>query len=120
MEQTRKEYPIASGSKFVVLSFVRGTNDPPLNDETVGLARQREALRPVTQEEFDHFRKFVGEISKPIAAFGNTMRGPSERGEFPGVPYLDTDGEIKVEENWTRGNTGDLWGDNWEFLFVAL
>ncbi len=118
MKRTRKEYG-ADGHKFVVLGFIRKASDPVLNDEGVESVRVEEKLRPVTQDEFGHFHNLIGDKpAKPIAAFGNIARGPSDSGSLSGVPYLDIDGEVKVEENWTRGNTGDQWNGDWEFVFA--
>ena len=117
MKWTRTEYS-ANGHKFVVLSFDREADDPVLNDKCIETARIEEGLRSVTRDEFNRFRNAVGKKpAKPIAAFGNIARGSSEAG-FTGVPFLDTDGEVRVEENWTRGNTGDLWNGDWEFVFA--
>lgn len=117
VKRTRKEYG-ANGHKFVVLGFDRESGDPTLNDKDVDSARTEEGLRPITRDEFSHFRSLIAtNPTKRIVAFGNTARGSSEAG-FAGVPFLDTDGEVKVEENWTRGNAGDLWNGNWEFVFA--
>lgn len=118
MKRTRKEFS-TDNRKFVVLSFSREAGDPVLNDKAVESARVEEGLRPVTQDEFGHLLSILGENpTKPIAAFGNTSRGPAENGGFSGVPYLDTNGEERVKENWTRGRTADLWDDGWEFVFA--
>lgn len=119
MIHTRKE--MGNSPKFVLLSFTAEEGDSSLNDETVQMAMTEEQLRPVSKDEFKAFCGEVLKEGKPktsIAAFGNTVRGPEDSGSFPGVPYLNINGEIGVNENWTRGNTGDLWGDDWEFVFT--
>lgn len=103
-----------NGHRFVLLVF---TSDEGLNDAAVSFAASKEHLCPVTQAEFGVLLQKVGKPKIRIAAFGNTARGNSEAG-FIGVPFLDTDGSVKVEENWTRGNTGDQWNGSWKFAFV--
>ena len=120
MKYTRKE--VGSAQKFVVLSFEREKDDSVLNDGIVRAAMTTERLRPVSKDEFDTYRRDVLNGRKPktcITAFGNTTRGPADSGSFPGVPYLNTNGKIGVIENWSRGNTGDQWSGEWEFLFAS-
>ncbi len=101
--------------KFVLLNFSSEKDDAPLSDEVI-----RRKLRPVSQKEFRIFcSRIFGLMRKErrIAAFGNIARGPYQYGSFPGVPYINTRNyQVKVLENWTRGD--NEWGDGWEFVFV--
>ena len=122
MKHMRKEV-VGSAQKFVVLSFERENGDFVLNDRIIKEVMIAERLRPVSEDEFCVYRRDVLGDRKPetcIAAFGNTTRGPADSGSFSGIPYLNTHGEIKVNMNWTRGNTGDQWRDGWEFLFAPV
>ena len=105
-------------SQIVLLNFTREDGDQVLDDAMVRSAATEENLRPVSQEEFEAFRQEIGIPETRIAAFGNSASGPRFTGSFPGVPYLNTDGKAAVEENWTRGNTGDQWNGEWKFAFV--
>ena len=119
MKRMRKD--VGTTQKFVLLSFTRDKGEPVLNDAAIRAAMIDERLRPISKDEFIVFYHEVLGGRKPeicIAMFGNTARGPAESGSFAGVPYLNTDGEIEVIQNWTRGNTGDQWDDGWEFLLV--
>lgn len=119
MQRTRKE--VGSTKKFVLLSFTREDGDHALNDSAVQAAMTEERLRKVSQSEFLIYRREVLKGGKPEArtvAFGNLDRGPADTGGFPGVPCINTDGKVEIDENWTRGNTGDLWDYDCEFLFV--
>jgi len=121
MKRTRKD--VGSALKFAVLSFNRADDDEALTDAIVQAAKIEEKLRTVTKIEFDAYRRDVlkdGNPDTPLAAFGAKVRGPEDNGGFVGVPYLDVDGEFKVEEDWTRGNKGDQWNGEWEFLFVPI
>lgn len=111
-----------NNGKQVVLRFAREKGDPTLDDDIIKKTMIDEKLRPVTKTEFeDYCRKVLGKKNPkmPIVMFGNYSRGPSDRGSFAGIMYLDTDGDVKVIENWTRGSSGKDWGDGWEFLLAS-
>jgi len=112
------------GVQFAKLSFAPSSPEEGtkgLNDDIVEKAIERERVRPVTQDQFGIYQHYVLENKPPtkcLVAFGNSGRGPSDRGGFAGVPVLDTDGHVKIIENWTRGGTGHEWDWDNEFLFV--
>jgi hypothetical protein len=120
----RKRREVGKEKKFVILSFVVEESDREgLNDDVVKAAMEEEKLRPVTHKEFwafiDETLPGKRKPKKCVVAFGNLDRGPSESGSFVGVPYLDTDKHVLVQENWMRGHTGKQWDDDWEFVFVS-
>jgi len=101
--------------RFVLLSFTRGKNDTILDDKAVRSAMSAKHLRPLKEEEFQALAAGIGRPGTPIAAFGNAVRGASEA-RFAGVPYIDTDGNVRVIENWTRAD--DRWDWEWRFAFA--
>lgn len=106
--------------RFVILRFEREDGDPVINDGIVQAAAKEENLRPVSQEEFGIFFRKVLALGSRLVLFGNRGHGPADSGGFPGVPFLNTeDCGVDVVQNWVRGNTGDQWGDNDVFLFIA-
>jgi hypothetical protein len=116
------------GGRMAILTFVREEGDKTLDDAAVNEAMTGEKLRPVTeQSDFHDFCRAKGYTTGsknkprvPVVMFGNHVRGPAASGSFQGYRYMDTDGQIKVVEHWTRGSTGDQWGDDHQFLFVAV
>ncbi|MBI2633460.1 MAG: hypothetical protein HYW78_03700 [Parcubacteria group bacterium] len=89
-----------------------------LRDNDIQFEILKRWLRPVTKNEWAYFCSSGLMPEVPIVAFGISARGPEDSGGFAGVPYLDTDGNVKVIENWTRGSTGDQWNTEWEFVFL--
>lgn len=117
----RHERKNVNNGKQVVLKFTLAKGDPTLDDDVIKETMAKEKLRAVTKAEFeDYCRKVLGENkpATPLAMFGNCGRGPFESGGFVGIMYLDVDGEVKISENWTRGNSGKEWGGDWEFLLA--
>lgn len=109
----------SDGRCFAVLTFLPENEDEELDDGIVGKAMLEEKLRPVAREEFYIFLEAVERYpGKPIVAFGNTVRGGPDSGGYRGVPFCDSDGDIKIIENWTRGTKGDLWSSDWRFVFL--
>lgn len=121
MQRTRKEV-VGATKKFVLLSFTREKGDPALDDDFVRTAMIEEKLRKVSRDELWIYIRDVLKSGKPetrTVAFGNIARGPAKSGFFPGVPCITTEGNVEIEENWTRGCTGDLWDYACEFLFIS-
>lgn len=117
MNAIQKAYP-ANGKKFVVATLASGENSV-LNDTTVVQFMTDNNLRPVKRDELPEFIAVVEpERTANIAFFGNKANGPSDSGSFVGVPFLDVNGKLDVEQDWTRGNTGDQWNGEWMFAFV--
>ncbi|OGC38064.1 hypothetical protein A2V54_00245 [candidate division WWE3 bacterium RBG_19FT_COMBO_53_11] len=114
VELSTKEY------RFVILRFEREDGDPVINDGIVQAAAKEENLRPVSREEFGIFCRKVLALGSRLVVFGNIAHGPADSGSFPGVPFLNTEWEMGVAQNWVRGNTGDQWGDDDVFLFIPI
>jgi len=111
-----------AGHNFVVILFIREDPIPHLQDAEVAEAMKLEKVQPVSQDDFAFFRASIWlpkMFEQRLAAFGDTVSGPNP-GNFSGVPFIDLNGEMKVEENWTRGPGADIWKGDWGFVFKEL
>lgn len=118
MKHVRKEFKVGSLT-FVILRFEPAVGDSVPDDNLVTTVAAAEKLRSVTRGEFYHFlaASHQGVTDRPIVAFGNVSRGSAMEGGFPGTPYLDIDGKVKIVGDWTRRS--GQWQGDWEFIFVS-
>ncbi|MEZ4103350.1 MAG: hypothetical protein R3B55_02205 [Candidatus Paceibacterota bacterium] len=117
MKYTLEEVQTKEGTVLVLLSFTGEKKGSILKDADLYPIIKDEGLRSVNKSEFESLRLTIRNTTVPIAAFGNEASGNSEA-RFTGVPFLDTDGKVKVMENWTRGGNGDEWYGQWKFAFA--
>jgi hypothetical protein len=111
-----------NGGKSVILKFTPEKGDGPVVTDTfIKETMKKEKLRKSNPSESKAYAMTLkgGKPKIPLVLFGNIERGPAESGSFPGHVVVDTKGDVKVVENWTRGISGEDWhAEKWEFLFA--
>lgn len=120
MKYKRKD---VNEGKSVILAFKPENGREVLTDTFIKATMKKEGLRKSEPSESKAYAMTLpgGKPKKPLVLFGNIDRGPAESGSFPGHVTVDTEGDVEVVQNWTRGSSGEDWDANeWEFLFAPI
>ena len=107
MKYARKD---VNGGRNVVLAFTPEKGDGALTDTFIKATMEKEGLRKSNPNESKVYAMSLpgGKPKVPLVLFGNIERGSSEAG-FAGHVTVDTEANVGVIENWTRGSSGEDW-----------